>query len=416
MGRRKKKKETAEKRFNRVTKDYEECKKRNIWKIERKVADELLLAAKKLDLELKLDRLSEFRYNSFPLSILLQLRRKDVYDNLDDDIKDLADKMDHYLLRRKVVDFIQKVDHPEVEKFKEEFKAKSKENNWKIEIEENFIGSGSSNDYGDEDDEQDEEEEEDEDEEKKEQRAKTNWENFWQLELRDRCSSYMFKQATAWYLKLDIKIVAIEDDDDPYDTYVFNGLFEANTDEEAYSRNKKIGCLYVGYKTDMQHQSLIPMDQIQKDQEKENLKESVSQIPGSNAPRNQRQSLIECPNCKYKFFSLLKHIAARGSKCKGKVDEELLNSMRKEAKTRNKEMNKIHKAQSRKKKQEKETFGKRKDRIALQSYYMQKYRTRKREDDYELTLQIARESKAKSRIKQTQFDPLYERVTDQKRQ
>ena len=380
MGKRRKKRkiqETAEKRFNRVTKDYDECKKRNIWKIERKVADELLDASKQLDLELQLDRLAEFCYNSFPISILLQLRRKDVYESLDQDMKDLADKMDHYLLRRKIVDYIQKVDHPEVEEFKEEYKAKWEE--------------------------------------------KRSWEDYWQGQLKPVTSLYWFKQATAWYLKLDIRIVAIEEDNPkfPFCTYVFDGLFEnTSSNEEECKRNKKIGPLYVGYKTDLQHQSLIPKEKQDKIDEKEvNVNSTVTdhEVPGSSQTGNKNQ-LIECPNCKCKFTSLVKHVAAKRSKCNGKVDEELLNAMRKEAKLRNKEMNKIHKAQSRKKKHAIETYDQRKDRLAMQSYYMAKHRTRLREADYELTKKIARESKDKSRKKQTLFDPLYERTTDDKRQ
>ena len=101
---------------------YDYAKKINVWKVERKLAEEILAAANKLEMNLDLDLLSKYRNNSFTVAIILQLNREDIYDLLSKDLQDLADEMDQILLREKVVEFMKSAEHPKISKMKKEFR------------------------------------------------------------------------------------------------------------------------------------------------------------------------------------------------------------------------------------------------------------------------------------------------------
>ena len=167
---RKKANETPEDRFQTVTKDYEEAVAKNTWKVEKKLADELLNAAKELNLDMKIDRLTEYRLNSFPIAILQQLRRKDVIGKLDKKIQDVANEMDQRILRREIVNFIKSSDNPEVLKMKRDYKETSQD-------------------------------------------SKPPWKT-WKGMLKDTWVEPWFIQATAWYLQLYIHVVRIVSDPD----------------------------------------------------------------------------------------------------------------------------------------------------------------------------------------------------------
>ena len=84
---RKAKKSTPEDVIKFETKDYTEAVTHNRWKIERKLGDQIMEAVKYLDLKLKLDKLSRESGSSFFVSLLLQLRREDIYGSLEKEPK-----------------------------------------------------------------------------------------------------------------------------------------------------------------------------------------------------------------------------------------------------------------------------------------------------------------------------------------
>ena len=104
MGKTKKLK--AKDRIEWYTKDYTDAVSLGVWKVERKFADEIKDAVKSQDLKLKLDKLSLRCLNSFIYSCLLQLRREDIYPNLNEENKALADIFDHRMFRRLVCDLM----------------------------------------------------------------------------------------------------------------------------------------------------------------------------------------------------------------------------------------------------------------------------------------------------------------------
>ena len=98
--------------FQNQTLDYAEALKRNVWKSERQYAEEILATCRILKLQMKLDRLTKGEGNCFMVGILQQLRSPDIYSNLNQDLKHLADKMDPMKLRIQVTNFIQSRCHP----------------------------------------------------------------------------------------------------------------------------------------------------------------------------------------------------------------------------------------------------------------------------------------------------------------
>ena len=50
----------------------------------------------------KLDRLTKGEGSCFPISVVQQLNREDVYENMREDLRPLARTMDHQMLRLKV--------------------------------------------------------------------------------------------------------------------------------------------------------------------------------------------------------------------------------------------------------------------------------------------------------------------------
>ena len=118
----KKVKEPPEKSFNKQTMDYNEAVMQDTWKGERNAADAIMKHCRLLKLPMKLDKLTMGVGNCFMVAVLQQLNRPEVYSNLRDELKKLADEFDQMKLRRLVVGFIrQKEDHPHVAYMKERF-------------------------------------------------------------------------------------------------------------------------------------------------------------------------------------------------------------------------------------------------------------------------------------------------------
>ena len=79
--------------------------------IEKKIAEEIMMTVRKFRLPLTLDVLTEGIGNCFPLAILAQCRRHDIYCNLESHIQDIIMKNNPTLLRSAVKKFILSSNH-----------------------------------------------------------------------------------------------------------------------------------------------------------------------------------------------------------------------------------------------------------------------------------------------------------------
>ena len=73
---------------------------------EIRIAHEIMKAARRLQLPLKLDEITEGRGNCFPLSVLAQCRRQEIFKDLRSSIRSLIQHGDPTLLRREVYKFM----------------------------------------------------------------------------------------------------------------------------------------------------------------------------------------------------------------------------------------------------------------------------------------------------------------------
>ena len=138
------------------------------YQIERSIANEIMNTIHRLQLPLKLDQLTEGQGNCFPIAIIQQLRRPEIFSQLRPKPKRLPQhKNGHATLRSDVLQFIMKSKVPRIA----EFQAKYEETDGTV-------------------------------------NGKT-WHQYWEMMATDRTwVDYWFVQAVAWYLQLDIWIIA----------------------------------------------------------------------------------------------------------------------------------------------------------------------------------------------------------------
>ena len=120
----KKKKRKREEMERPDTMDYHEALKDPAWDNERRWADNIMASNRRLGIDyFKLDKLTKGEGSCFPISVVQQLNREDVHDNIREDLRPLATTMDHHLLRVKVKDFICRLNwnHRKVLELKEIF-------------------------------------------------------------------------------------------------------------------------------------------------------------------------------------------------------------------------------------------------------------------------------------------------------
>ena len=147
------------------------------YQTERRIANEIMDTVHKLQLPFKLDQLTEGRGNCFPISIMQQCRRPEIYNQLKSIPKMLAKhRSGHSALRYNVIKFILRSEQPRLVTFRIQY--------------EETDGRANSE----------------------------TWEEYWKRMIIDKTwVDYWFVQATAWYLQLDLWIVATSStDDSPY--------------------------------------------------------------------------------------------------------------------------------------------------------------------------------------------------------
>ena len=135
---------------------------------ERQIAEEIMKTIHKLQLPFKLDQLTEGLGNCFPIAIIQQLRRPEILSQLRPATRRLLkSKAGHHLLRQSVQQFIMKSKSPRITALKSQYE------------ETDGLVKGDT------------------------------WNEYWEKMTTDKTwVDYWFVQATAWYLQLDIWIVA----------------------------------------------------------------------------------------------------------------------------------------------------------------------------------------------------------------
>ena len=140
---------------------------------EIRIAHEIMKAVRRLQLPLKLDEITEGRGNCFPLSVLAQCRRQEIFQHLTTPIKGLIQQGDPTLLRRAVHSFIMKSRHPTIQSYKRRYEE---------------ILAALDN---------------------------RTWREYWEVMVRDyEWVDYIFIQSAAWFLGHDIIIVTTTSTED----------------------------------------------------------------------------------------------------------------------------------------------------------------------------------------------------------
>ena len=130
----------------------------------KNIANQIMETVHRLQLPHKLDQLTEGRGNCFPIAIIQQCRRPEITSQINPIVRRLTKhKKGHSILRNAVQQFILKSKLPSIARFKTEYEAS-------VEVE-----------------------------------TGVTWERYWVNMIIDNVwVDYVFVQATAWYLQMDI--------------------------------------------------------------------------------------------------------------------------------------------------------------------------------------------------------------------
>ena len=89
------------------TMDLKEALKDPAWENEIRWAEDIMKSNRRLGLRyFKLDQLTKGEGSCFPIAVLQQLNREEVFAHLREDLRQLARSMDHHLLRQRVKSFV----------------------------------------------------------------------------------------------------------------------------------------------------------------------------------------------------------------------------------------------------------------------------------------------------------------------
>ena len=102
--------------------DYNIAKEQLIWAKERELADKLMKSLRRngTDDVFKIDQLTKGAGNCFMVSTMQQLRREEIYTASRPEVKEVAENMNHMLLRLCVYEWVKKhLTHPKIISMKE---------------------------------------------------------------------------------------------------------------------------------------------------------------------------------------------------------------------------------------------------------------------------------------------------------
>ena len=178
---------------------------------ERRIAHEILKKVKKLNLPLKLDKITEGKGNCFPLAIISQCKRSEIFRQLSEPTQNLILCNDPTKLRKAVSSFILNSENPKIQTYRKRYQE--------------IVAPVD----------------------------KKSWEEYWNVMIRNyEWVDYIFIQSTAWFLGHDIIIVTTTStENNPFLTISGNIIDEA------------IPCpgteIIIGSKSQVHFQSLLPI-------------------------------------------------------------------------------------------------------------------------------------------------------------
>ena len=183
------------------------------FQIEEKISDEIMETVHRLQLPRKLDFPTEGRGNCFPISIIQQCHRPEILSYLRPAVRQIINqRTGHLTLRQKVKDFIMKSKTERVIQFKSQFEETD----------------GLVN--------------------------RETWSNYWDRMITDKTwVDYWFVQATAWYLQLNIWIVATSSTDSSPYIEVSGNLGDGTMPCDG-------PIITLGTKSNVHYQSLLPIE------------------------------------------------------------------------------------------------------------------------------------------------------------
>ena len=193
----------------------------------------------RLELPLKLDQLTEGRGNCFPISIVQQCHRPEILSYLRPKAKQIVRlRYGHSTLRQNVTEFIMKSKTLRVQSFKKQFDETD----------------GIVN--------------------------RESWSQYWVRMKTDKTwVDYWFVQATAWYLQLDIWIVATSSTESSPYIVISGNLGDGNCPSDG-------PIITLGTKSNIHYQSLLPIEMLHLEFQR-NQHEQVQEISIARQNFNQ---------------------------------------------------------------------------------------------------------------------------------
>ena len=178
---------------------------------EERIAMEILKIVRRLQLPLKLDEITEGKGNCFPLAILAQCRRREIFQELNGAIQNIIQQNDPTLVRRAVYIFMKNSTNQKIKEYKKRYGE---------------VLAAVDN---------------------------RSWREYWEVMIRNyEWVDYVFIQSTAWFLGHDFIIVTTTSTEShPYITISGNLMDET------------ISCpgteLVIGSKSQVHSQTLLPL-------------------------------------------------------------------------------------------------------------------------------------------------------------
>ena len=223
---------------------------------ERRIGLEILKKIRSLNLPLKLDEITEGRGNCFPLAILAQCQRQEIFKDLSNSMQHLIYQNDPTLLRQEIYKFMKTSRHPKINEYKRRY--------------EEIVSVID----------------------------QVSWTEYWEVMVKNyEWVDYVFIQSAAWFLSHDIIIVTTTSTEShPFITISGN------------LNNEKDLCkgppLIIGSKSQVHYQSLLPLTR-QKCEIKPDLPADAIQLKVLGAARSENNSsaqygLQSTSNTKYK--------------------------------------------------------------------------------------------------------------------
>ena len=213
---------------------------------ERRIALEIMKKVRKLNLPLKLDEITEGRGNCFPLSVLAQCRRLEIFRQLDVQTQNIVNTGDPTLLRKAVYNFILNSKNQKIINYKMEY--------------EEIVGPLDNK----------------------------NWKQYWQVMIKNyEWVDAIFIQSTAWFLGHDIIIVTTTSTEKHPFLTISGNLVDENTPCPGIE-------LTIGSMSQVHYQSLLPITiQVQKNQIKAGFPEDTIKLKASSCNPNHSRHKIE---------------------------------------------------------------------------------------------------------------------------